>query len=285
MIEELSFDIRGMRYCAKAWGAKDAEPVLAIHGWLDNAASFDRLAPLMDQFRIIAVDLAGHGISDHYPPQAGYNIWDDLPEILLLLDELGWDKCHLLGHSRGATVCLMLAATYPERVQSLSLMDGLMPLRFVDQDPSLQLRTFLQDRIKRIHATVPTYATIEEAVNARVAKHEQMTAEVVRPIVTRGLKKIGEVWTWSNDPGVLGASAFKLGDREKQSLLKAVQSPGLLLVAENGFARIEEVHEQCALCPSIRSKTLSGHHHFHLDEQANDIAVCFTEHIQQHPLS
>jgi pimeloyl-ACP methyl ester carboxylesterase len=285
MTQELEFNIRGMRYCAKCWGPEDGQAVLAVHGWLDNAATFDVLAPLIQRCRIVAIDLAGHGLSDHYPPQVGYNIWSELPELLLLLDVLGWDKCHLLGHSRGATVCTLLAAVAPERIQSLFLMEGLLPLRWVDEDPATQLANSVRDNIKSGASKTSMYKSVEEAMRVRALK-QKIEAEIVRGIVKRGLKKQGEEWTWRSDPAVTGASAFKLGEREKQSILGAVQSPGILLLAEEGFARVsEEIDEQRALCPSLSKEILPGHHHFHLDRQSKDIAALFSQHIERHKLS
>ncbi|HQC73883.1 MAG TPA: alpha/beta hydrolase, partial [Candidatus Competibacteraceae bacterium] len=57
-----------LRLAARAWGPADGLPVLAVHGWLDNAASFDALAPLLPELRLVALDLPGHGHSAHRPP-------------------------------------------------------------------------------------------------------------------------------------------------------------------------------------------------------------------------
>lgn len=277
--EQISFNLRGMRYCAKAWGRADALPVLALHGWLDNAASFDKLAPHMDSCRIVALDLPGHGLSDHCPPQAHYNIWDDLPHLLMVLDALGWSQCHVLGHSRGATVGLMLAASMPDRICSLSLLDGLLPLSFGDTDPARQLGTFLRDSISRVDRPAPVYPTQDEAVRAR-ATRGKVPESVIRPVVVRALKRHPEGWTWRNDPRLLGASAFKLGEREKHSILHAVTQPGLLFLAEHGFAKSPEIKEQCELCPSLKYESCPGHHHFHMDVQAEDIGTRLDAHIK-----
>jgi pimeloyl-ACP methyl ester carboxylesterase len=65
MAEETSFEIGGLRLAARVHGPADGRPVLAAHGWLDNAASFDHLAPLLPGLRLVALDLAGHGRSGH----------------------------------------------------------------------------------------------------------------------------------------------------------------------------------------------------------------------------
>ena len=52
----------------KEWGNAKGEPWIALHGWLDNCGSFDRLIPYFpkDQ-RVICIDIPGHGFSSHYP--------------------------------------------------------------------------------------------------------------------------------------------------------------------------------------------------------------------------
>ena len=74
--DEIRVRLPHIELAAQAYGPPDGRPVIALHGWLDNAATFARLAPKLPGLRIIAVDLAGHGHSEHRPSGAGYALWD-----------------------------------------------------------------------------------------------------------------------------------------------------------------------------------------------------------------
>ena len=115
----MSWQVNGLQLAGLSWGDPGAKPLLALHGWLDNAASFSVLAPLLKHHHVVAVDLTGHGLSAHRSADAGYQIWEDLPELLGVLDALGWQEFSLMGHSRGAIIAGLLASTLPERVQRL----------------------------------------------------------------------------------------------------------------------------------------------------------------------
>ena len=123
------FFIQGQRgrLSALRLGNPAGRKVLALHGWLDNAASFAYLAPLLAGYHVVALDLTGHGLSARRSADASYHIWDDLPEILGVLEVLGWDRFDLMGHSRGAIISTLLASAFPERVQHLVLLDAVMP--------------------------------------------------------------------------------------------------------------------------------------------------------------
>ena len=71
--KELTFSTRYGEIAALQWGTGNPNKVLALHGWLDNAASFSHLAPLLleQQLEITAIDFPGHGWSDHRAP--GHN--------------------------------------------------------------------------------------------------------------------------------------------------------------------------------------------------------------------
>ena len=67
------------RLAALSWGRQDAPTWLALHGWLDNAASFSRLAPRLANtlgLRIVAIEFRGHGHSTHAPAGSDYALWD-----------------------------------------------------------------------------------------------------------------------------------------------------------------------------------------------------------------
>lgn len=78
--------------------------ILAIHGWMDNAASFDRLAPfLVERLKceIVAIDLPGHGKSEHMPYKLGSPYtWETYAAAgLSILEKLQWSNFTILGHS------------------------------------------------------------------------------------------------------------------------------------------------------------------------------------------
>lgn len=114
---------------AKDSGPSDGLPVLAIHDWLDNCASFDNLVPLLDpSFRVVALDLVGHGASSNLPRGYQYSHQQFVEDIDDVLNYLGWSCCAILAHGVGATMALYYAGLRPDvctRVVSLSMSDTL----------------------------------------------------------------------------------------------------------------------------------------------------------------
>ena len=96
MTETIRFEVAGLTFQGLCFGPADGIPVLALHGWLDNAASFARLGALLTGCRVIAVDQRGQGMTNHL--NRPYHIWDGVPDVIGILDALGWDQAILLGH-------------------------------------------------------------------------------------------------------------------------------------------------------------------------------------------
>ena len=90
--EELEIQTSSIRLVAKCWGNPDGLPVLAFHGWLDNAATFDNLAPLLPELRILSIDLPGHGHSDHRPSGSSYYFIDMVMDVIEVADVLGLES-------------------------------------------------------------------------------------------------------------------------------------------------------------------------------------------------
>ena len=113
----------------KEWGSPDGEPTIALHGWLDNCGSFDKLLPhYPDNHRIIAIDIPGHGFSSHIPLGFSYHHLDGLQYIRRVADYYNFDKFNLLGHSMGGGMCFVYAVTHPEHVQRLIVLDAIKPV-------------------------------------------------------------------------------------------------------------------------------------------------------------
>lgn len=268
---ERSFFVNCYQLTAKEWHKNAERKVIACHGWLDNAASFDVLAPLLNDCHIIAMDMPGHGLSDHKSPQANYNIWDDLLDILAIADEMDWETFSLLGHSRGGMMSMLLASVMPDRIDNLVLLDTLLPPPVAADDAAKQLRLFIRQQRSAIRKKLPSYSSVEEAIQAR-CRASGMDVDSARLIVERGTKWVDDSVCWTSDPRLTTASAFKMTESHNRSFSAALAIPSLVLMAEQGYSGKKGLMGLTASNENIVYQTLPGGHHFHMEPHAVLIA-------------
>lgn len=105
-------------------GKQDAPALVMIHGGFGSLHSWEGwIAPLASQYRLISMDLLGHGLTGA-SPQKHYARRHQRDAIHELLIHLGVDQYALAGSSLGAAVALELALMYPNEVQALILIDA-----------------------------------------------------------------------------------------------------------------------------------------------------------------
>jgi pimeloyl-ACP methyl ester carboxylesterase len=98
-------------------------PLLLIHGVGARLDAWDGVVTALDgRFTTIRLDLRGHGESSK--PPGPYSAALFAEDARALLDHLGIDRCHVAGHSLGATVALQLALDAPDRVERLALLSA-----------------------------------------------------------------------------------------------------------------------------------------------------------------
>jgi pimeloyl-ACP methyl ester carboxylesterase len=95
IVDELEFDVAYGKLAAKTWHEEtdECKRVLLLHGWMDNAGSFDNMVPKLkhkDGLYIVALDLPGHGKSSQFPPGSSYSDMNIVMEIRRCLTELKW---------------------------------------------------------------------------------------------------------------------------------------------------------------------------------------------------
>lgn len=281
VVQERQFAVNGYRLAAKEWHKGEAIPVIALHGWLDNAASFDELAPLLKQCHIIALDLPGHGLSDHKHEQASYNIWDDLRDILAVADSMGWQQFHLLGHSRGAIMSVLLAAAVPERITSMLLLDAVFPPPFnIEESPQL-LGRYLRGYNAFKTKNRPSYDSVEQALASRL-KAMPMGEAGARKIVERGSMKTEKGIEWRTDSRLTLSSAVKFSEAHIEAMMKAVNCPNLVILAKQGAVLKLNTLERLECYPQFNYHLLAGGHHFHMDEAVAEISELASEFFASH---
>jgi pimeloyl-ACP methyl ester carboxylesterase len=267
----LQWQVNKLRLAGLSWGEPGEKPLLALHGWLDNAASFAFLAPLLQGYHVVAVDLTGHGQSAHRSVDASYQIWDDLPEILGVLDALGWDTFDLLGHSRGAIIATLLASSHPERVRRLVLLDAVAPEPVAEEEFPRQMRRALQDKARLLRTDNRVFATVEDAVASR--SDRGLPAEAVRLLVERNLVPCQHGVTWSTDPRLRGASAVKLTEGQIGAVLQALSMPTLLLLSRSTSSRVPQMFDLAQrYVTGLNVQSVDGGHHFHMETCVDAVA-------------
>ncbi len=132
-IDELRFHYRD--WDGHGW------PVLLLHGLSSTAHIWDLVAPLLvEEARAVALDLRGHGRSDK--PDGDYGFPTVGGDVRRVLAELQFDCPVIVGHSWGASIGLWLAATYPDEIGGLVMVDGgLIDLGSLSWDETLRRLT------------------------------------------------------------------------------------------------------------------------------------------------
>ena len=122
---EQSTDIDGLKMVYSVDGDESLPPLVMIHGWGSFKGVWQTTIPaLKSKYRCIAVDLIGFGDSD-IPPQVDVTIPTQAGRIVKLIDELGYDRVTLMGHSMGGQIALYLASQLiSDRVDKLINVSG-----------------------------------------------------------------------------------------------------------------------------------------------------------------
>ena len=271
---------------------QNVNTVLALHGWLDNASSWDTLVPeLLRQWKktkqhhvVIALDLSGHGLSSHRPWAAGYPMHGYARDCAMVLDMLGWKQFGLLGHSMGGGVSVMLASSFAKECRYLALIENFGPISRPESDTPSQLRTHIEQMTALIKKPVPKYESIEQAVDARIRSDKMLSRTNAMPMLRRGLKPHPQdpsKWTWRTDQQLVLISGMSYSEAQVLEMLKAIQCEILFVLGKQGYRLLPATGEgerpfgwidwKKRLQTVQRKPTVlefDGGHHVHLDEKS-----------------
>ncbi|SDG27176.1 Pimeloyl-ACP methyl ester carboxylesterase [Pseudomonas benzenivorans] len=275
--EEVRLRLPHIELAAHLYGPADGQPVIALHGWLDNAASFARLAPKLQGLRIVALDFAGHGHSDHRPAGAGYALWDYVHDVLQVAEQFGWQRFSLLGHSMGAIVAVLLAGALPERVERLALIDGLIPYTGEADSAPQKLAEALKAQLALAGKRKPVYAEFARAVEARMRGVGAVSREAAELLAQRGLMPVPGGYTWRTDSRLTLPSPLRLTRAHAMAFVQRLQCPVNLVLAEQGMLLAQPRFGELLSGLPITLSQLPGGHHLHLDDEAGAqlVADCF----------
>ena len=264
-------------------GDPEGPKLLALHGWLDNAASFIPLQEELAGFDLVAIDLPGHGASAHRAAGYDYVFVDWIHDVLDVMDALGWPRARLLGHSMGGAISTMVAAAVPARVEKLALVEALGPISGKADEAGARLqkavaaRRVFEARLAALDAPrlygepAPrrsrTMASVEAAVAARLAA-TPMAPHCAELIVRRNLRIAGRGVAWRSDPRLMLPGHIRTDEAVIQDWLRHVDCPTLVIAADPAPPYFPPAvrDARLALLRDARVEVVAGGHHLHMEQ-------------------
>ncbi len=259
-------------------GLRAARPgaprVIALHGWLDNAASFLPLAAALPSLDLLLLDLPGHGRSAHLPAGTEYAATTAIHAVLDVADALGWERFSLLGHSMGAGIAALVAAAAPTRVDRLALIETLGPLAEAPAEAPARLRQAVNAARALGGKSLRVFADAATPIRARMQAN-QLSEASARLLVERGTLAQGDGLVWSSDPRHTLASAQRMDEARVRALLAAIACPVHVLYAEPAQSYFPDPlrHERFAVLRDGRLSLMPGIHHLHMEQPAEVAGV------------
>jgi 2-succinyl-6-hydroxy-2,4-cyclohexadiene-1-carboxylate synthase len=147
-----------------------ADSIIFLHFSGSNLMMWQRAVPYFkDRYRLILVDLRGHGKSDR--PENGYHMDEMAKDVVGVMDHLELEKAHIIGSSIGAEVGLSMAANYPEKVISL-VLDGALCSQYGPYstwDGTKQaFEVYVAEQLEKIrNAPDAIYASLDDLIDDR----------------------------------------------------------------------------------------------------------------------
>jgi pimeloyl-ACP methyl ester carboxylesterase len=243
--------------------------VIALHGWLDNAASFLPLSSRLPELDLLLLDLPGHGRSAHLPPGAEYGLTTHLHATLDAADALGWERFTLLGHSMGAAIAALVAAAAPHRIERLALIETLGPLAEDVENSAIRLQQAVAAARSQPGRSLRVFPDLAVAVRARM-QASQLDEACARLLVERGTRAALGGHMWSSDPRLTRPAATRLAESQVMALLAALACPVRVLYADPAQPYFPEPVRMARLAavPHAALTLVPGGHHLHMDQPA-----------------
>jgi len=148
------------------WGKPGAPVVILLHGLMLSSPLFEPLATRLTEWRVIAVDLRGHGGSSR-PRQRERYSWESLAsDVVAVMDALKISKAVIGGLSLGANVTLEFAHRYPKRVAALIIE---MPVLTTSEGPARAVFGWLANTLRHARPLLdrPTACIRKRAPSSR----------------------------------------------------------------------------------------------------------------------
>ncbi|CAN7985298.1 unnamed protein product [Ixodes hexagonus] len=275
---EAQFPVPYGNLAAKLWGDPFVANtnVLALHGWRNNAGTFDTLIPLLStDLYVVAVDLPGHGLSSHRPAGCSYSYHEYVMDVCRLVNHLGWRSFAILGHSFGCTIGTMYACLFPDRVSTIVAIEMHTPLHQPDDMLAQETAECYEGhlRLEAKLGNAPVYTEEELLRQLDEATLHALAADSMWILLKRETVSSGSgTFRVTTDPRTNVVSTIKLTRNYQSILMERFRGDLLLLTASQpderamreSIPQFFEIYRRC--CRRFEHIEVEGNHYVHLNE-------------------
>lgn len=242
---------------------------LALHGWLDNAASFTPLAKHLVDLHWLAMDFPGHGLSQHRPASTLYHMTDYVADVRMVVDAMATEPIDLIGHSLGAGIACLLAAVCPQLIRRVVLIDGLGPLTATPDQAPQQLKKSLdaQQRLSALQESDKRrYPSWDHLIAARL-RASQLSELSAAELMRRSAYETSDGISVRSDQRLKSPSSIYMSEPQVEAFLCAIEVPVLLIIAQQGvLINRPSVMQRIDYFKNMQVQQLPGGHHLHMDD-------------------
>ncbi len=246
----------GVRLHYREWGEAGAPAVVLLHGGSAHAHWWDLFAAaIADAYHAYALDLRGHGDSEHCRPPA-YRLDDYARDLAAFIDAAVRERVLLVGHSLGGLVATLYAASAAEKIRALVIVDTSLRITAAGARYMTRLQRFPQ----------PVYRTREEAVRRfrLLPTHTTAAAPVLAHVAACAIRQLAHGhWTLKFDREAMGHNE----PVDLTACLQRLQCPILFVRGADSTLLTAEVLARLltAVPHAEASEVPDAHHHVMLD--------------------
>jgi pimeloyl-ACP methyl ester carboxylesterase len=261
----LEFPLANITLRGIGYGDTSKPMILALHGWLDNALSFQPMAEYLTNYYIIAIDMTGHGLSSHRSHGAHYHLIDFVYDLHELVESQGWQSFVLMGHSMGGIISTIYASCFPEHINKLISIESFGPMTKDTQSSPIQLRESILSRLKAQQSDAKHPNSIERTVAAR-AKVGDIKLESARLLITRNIREENKQLFFTTDRRLRTSSALIMTEPQAEAFVRNIQCPTLVITGSQGYESMRLlIQKRLHWVDDLTVAEYAGHHHLHMD--------------------
>ena len=232
---EQTIDVRGLPIHVIEWGETGRQPLLLIHGFLDQAYSWRPfVAALMQAVKrplwIIAPDCRGHGDGGWVGAGGYYHFPDYVLDLHSVVQALGLTRFALIGHSMGGTISFLYAGTFPKLVTELVLIEGIGPPGMNFSDAPTRMEQWITDVRERGRHHFREYTRVEAGAAQLQQTNPRLNGGLALDLARAGMKQNEKgKWVWKFDPLHRTAAPQPFYTAQALEFLRRIECPVLIV--------------------------------------------------------